>query len=317
LTTGVPDQYSSKVVVITNRIQSIPGEGQIQFDPVLDTTNPLKILTAAYSNEEWFFNEEADLASSFSGTFPEKDWMIFIHGDGKTLWGAVDRARELQELHHVNVIVFSWPSKDPDMGAIKNFKNSYANVENSTGQFATIIEMFADLRQSEKNPFQDANLTLFLHSLGNYYLARMYEDGIDVVTEEPVFDNLIINAAAVEAEDHHLWIEPIDYARRIYVNSNDDDFSLSGLRVLTRMGRQLGESPLPPLALNANYVDFTESVGFKGMGPSHSYFFASVTEKSEVIKSYYTTIFQGREAPLVDPEYFAYIPSQDAYTIKF
>jgi hypothetical protein len=135
---------------------------------------------------------------------------------------------------------------------------------------------------------------------------------------DKLFVNVIINAAAVEQEGHNLWVEQINFSERIYINSNDDDMSLSGLRFLTKLGRQLGESALEPYATNAIYVNFTDAVGFPGsMGPSHSYYFASVTEKSENIRKYYTTILHGNEAELHNSELFTYAPEEPSYYIIF
>jgi HD superfamily phosphohydrolase YqeK len=65
-------------------------------------------------------------------------------------------------------------------------------------------------------------------------------------------------------------------------------------------------------------VSFTEAVGFPGsMGPSHSYYFASIPEKSQNIKAYYTGIFHGYEAQLDNNQLFAYIPKQNSFSIIF
>lgn len=53
-----------------------------------------------------------------------EDWLLFVHGDSKTFEQAVMRGYDIQHLHKINVIVFSWPTKDPDYNGIKNFKNS-------------------------------------------------------------------------------------------------------------------------------------------------------------------------------------------------
>ena len=88
--------------------------------------------------------------------------------------------------------------------------------------------------------------------------------------------------------------------------------------MLTKLGRQLGEGPKKVYAQNAVYVNFTEAVGFPGsMGPSHSYYFASITEKSNNIKNYYSDILQGNEIRLNDDTLFAFIPNEKYYAIIF
>jgi hypothetical protein len=313
-----PASPDNKILVVTNRAMFESDPGQLVFEPHLDQDLQMSYLTSYYAEGKWTFEKENSLEEMFNQSFNHDDWMVFVHGDGKTLLAAVDRAREIQELHQINVLVFAWPSKDEELGAIKNFKNSYANVEKSSSSFSTFIQDLAELRNDENNPFENMRLTMFLHSLGNYFLVRLIEDQLHDEIESDVFDNLIVNAAAVESEEHFRWIEAIDFSERIYINSNDDDFSLSGLRILTKLGRQLGERAEPPFASNAIYVNFTEAVGFPGsMGPSHSYYFASVTEKSEKIRQYYSTIFHGEKAPLENPDYFAFASEQQAYFIKF
>ena len=312
------EKSSNKIFVVTNRSLLHDSADHLVFQHNLSESGQHYYLSANQFGGSWIYQEEESLKNLIRGNQNQNNWLIFIHGDGKTLQASVDRAKEIQDLHQVNVLVYSWPSKNPDVGAIKNFKNSYSNVEESVEGFSDFLGELGTLNLSENNPLSGKNVSLFFHSLGNYYLERMVKDDYHQGLTEEYFDNLIINAAAVEQEDHHLWVEQLNISRRIYINSNDDDFSLSGLRVLTRLGRQLGESAKAPFASNATYVDFTEAVGFPGsMGPSHSYYFASITEKSEKIKNYYTTIFHGEEAPLFNSELFAWETEQPHYIIQF
>lgn len=312
------DQNIDKIMVVTNRAYEIIDENELVFEPRLDADKKNTYLTAQPKNESWVYHKENRLENLFDQKQNYTDWVIFIHGDGKTLQSSVERAREIQKLHKVNVLVYSWPSKDEDMNGIRNFKNSYQNVELSTPQLFSFLKEFSTFQASDKNPFTDQNLSLFLHSLGNYYLERLSVDGYLDQLNAKIFDNVIINAAAVEQEGHNLWVEKIRFADRIYINSNDDDMSLSGLRFLTKLGRQLGESAIEPYAKNAIYINFTKAVGFPGsMGPSHSYYFATVTDKSTNIRNYYTTILHGNEAELLNTELFTYEPEEPAFYIIF
>jgi len=314
---GAINQSEDKILIVTNRSIQDEGETSLAVYPKLNQTDEHRYLIAQGQSGSWVFQEEDSFPALFNHQETYTDWVVFIHGDGKNLETSVIRAREIQKLHKVNVLIYSWPSKDDDMNGIKNFKNSYKNVENSAHQLFSFFKDIADLKSSAKDPFQDQNVSLFLHSLGNYYLERLSVEGLLSSIDLKLFNNLIINAAAVEQEGHNLWVEEINFAERIYINSNDDDMSLSGLRFLTKLGRQLGESALEPFANNAIYVDFTEAVGFPGMGPSHSYYFASVTDRSENIRKYYTTIFHGNEAELENKDLFTYLPEEPSYFIIF
>lgn len=285
----------NQVLVVTNRAFIMGNNDQMLFDANLEPEGTHKYLQANLQGEQWFFSEKSNLNSLMDVEPKYDDWLIFVHGDSKTLQSAVQRAFDIQEIHKVNILVYAWPSKDEEVGAIKNFKNSYENVESSAYMFKDFLVEMEDLKNENWN--ENQKLSLFFHSLGNYYIERLVLDGYAANFENAFIENLIINAAAVQQEGHSNWVEKIKFSDRIFINSNDDDLSLSGLRVLTRLGRQLGESAEPPLASNAVYVDFTDIVGFPGMGPSHSYYFAEKTMKIEQVKKYYSTIFHGMEPP--------------------
>lgn len=94
--------------------------------------------------------------------------------------------------------------------------------------------------------------------------------------------------------------------------------NLIGLRIFSSKKMQLGEDPEMPFANNANYVSFTEAVGASlPPGPSHSYFFASVTEASDRIRTYYTTIINGNEVNFENEDMFNTKPQYLSYSIKF
>lgn len=311
-------ESANKIFVVTNRSLIEADASQLVFDNELDEKKKHSFLTATLVDQQWTYQQEESLHQLFAQSSNENDWLFFVHGDGKSLQLAVERANEIQKLHNINVLVYAWPSRDEDLGGIKNFKNSYKNVELSASMLHSIIAEIVDFRVQNAEYFENYQLSMFMHSLGNYYMEQMVDAGYLNHMNQKVFDNIILNAAAVEQEDHNVWVEKINMADRIYINSNDDDISLSGLRFLTKLGRQLGESALAPYAKNAIYVNFTDAVGFPGsMGPSHSYYFASITDKSENIKQYYSTIFHGQAAPLFDSELFSYVPKEEKYSIRF
>lgn len=318
LSYGTTEESDYKILIATNR--TISDLGDSDFIAELDYSNSgsFSFITANGNEENWTYTKETSFESMFKQEFKHNDWLVFIHGDSKTLQTAVDRAKEIQKLHNVNILIYSWPSKDPEVSPFKNFKISYSNVELASPYFKNFLTMIDNLKKSDDSPFQDENISLFLHSLGNYYLERMVNDNLHTGLDENLFDNLIINAAAVEEKGHKEWVEQLNFSRRIYINSNDDDFSLTGLRIISPLGRQLGEGPRSDYAENAFYVNFTEAVGFPGsMGPSHSYYFASITEKSENIKQFYTGVFHGYEAQLENNQLFAFMPKQNSFSIIF
>ena len=148
-----------------------------------------------------------------------------------------------------------------------------------------------------------------MHSLGNYYLEQAVKEDMLGGIDSNLFDNIIINAAAVEQENHAAWVEKLNLSQRIYIISNAKDFNLRGARLFTKSGKQLGGPVEKPLAGNAVYINFTEAVGFKvPTWVSHTYFVGEMPGKSKNIREFYRTIFHGQEADLLNRDMFE-VPS--------
>jgi hypothetical protein len=310
--------YQHKIAVVTNRTVIQLNNDSILFESKPDESGHFSYLTAFYTEDQWNFTRNNSIEELLNQDFEYENWVIFVHGDGKDLKSAVQRAKEIQKLHLVNVLVYAWPSHNPELGAIRNFKNSLTNVEKATVHFGKFLDKVEYIRSNKDNSFSKGNLSMFFHSLGNYYLENLVGKNLHANFNQPFIDNLIINAAAVEQEEHYKWVEQLKFQKRIYINSNGKDMNLIGLRIFSSMGMQLGEDPEPPLASNAFYVNFTNAVGASlPPGPSHSYFFASVTDESERIKSYYSKIINGIEIDFSNPEMFISDSKYLAYSIKF
>lgn len=316
LAVGDFNTEKNKILVVTNSEISNIDSQRMLFEPEINNTGKHHYFIAQQNGDSWIFSKQQKLSSLFNYESKYEDWVVFVHGDGKSLSNAVQRASEIQGLHKVNVIVYAWPSKNPEYNAIKNFKNSYSNIEKASVYFKSFLVELHEL--TSINTFKTHNLSIFFHSLGNYYLERLVADNYQKEIPDKLFDNLIVNAAAVETKGHAGWLKEINFSERIYVNSNDADFSLTGLKIFSRFGHQLGEGPKKEFAENAIYVNFTKAVGFPGsMGPSHSYYFGTITQKSENIKNYYTNILHGNEAHLKNPDLFVLFDDQVSYAIKF
>lgn len=238
-----------------------------------------------------------------------QDWVLFIHGDGKPFEQAAIRGLNIQNTHKVRVIVFSWPSKDAHLSGLKNFNNSHQNVEKSLNHFNSVLNTMVGLRNSKTDFLNGHTLSLFLHSLGNYYLDCMGNKKMFLEKQPLLFDNVIINAAAVEEKNHINWVEKIHFQNNIFINSNKRDFNLKGLRIFTKHGKQLGEKVISPYANNAVYFNFTKSVGFRfPTGTTHTYFIGKVPEKNKNIRLFYYEILHGLKPDLDDKTRFKIRP---------
>lgn len=248
----------------------------------------------------------------------DDDWLLFVHGDSKTFEQAVMRGYDIQHLHNINVIVYSWPTKDPEYNGIKNFKNSKQNVILSMDHFETLLKYIAQFRTSNPSFSDNAKLSLFIHSLGNAYLENMVKQKRASKHHEVLFDNLIINAAAVNQEGHKDWVEQLNFQNNIYITNNRQDFNLKGVRIFTKDGKQLGEVIEAPAAINADYIQFTEAVGFRTpTGTTHTYFIGEVANESNNIKQFYKELFHGEKIDLSDINRFIKREDGIGYDIIF
>ncbi len=285
---------NAEILVVTNR-PSVSTESIYPFLNKVCESNYLRYLRVNKSSDSNYEVVSLDSADFFSEVISiQENWLLFVHGDSKTFEQAVQRGIKIQNLHNVRVIVFSWSSKDSNLNGLRNLYTSQENVAKSVGHFNSIICSIKQLREEHRDFWEEHKLSLFLHSLGNYYLQKMVELDWLPIEPSPIFDNIIINAAAVNQRYHKEWVEKLRCASNIFIISNRHDVNLKGARIFTRAGRQLGEDVRMPLAGNAIYINFSRSVGFRfPTFDTHTYFINSIPLKSENIRYFYTEIFNG------------------------
>lgn len=305
------------VLIVTNRKFADDNMDSIYFPNQIATNGSLTYLKGHFEGDKLMLQKKSSFDHIVQHKNQLNDWLVFIHGDSKTLLDAAQRAFEIQVKYKVNVIVFSWPSKIEEGSGLKNFKNSRLNVETGSDEFLVFLHEIEEWKSSNPMEFANNNLSIIFHSLGNYYLERLVTNNYIHEIDNSLFDNLIVNAAAVNQEGHHKWLEEINMQERIYVNSNGRDFILRGLRLLTNWSRQLGEALVGEFASNATYVDFTNAVknGFP-IGEMHGYYIGTVSNQSENIRNYYYTIFHGDEADLDNQQLFSYSGGNTVYNIN-
>lgn len=246
------------------------------------------------------------------------DWLLFVHGDGKTYSESVQRGFDIQNIYNVNVIVFSWPSEVPGLNGLRNLNNSEQNVSRSVGHFSELLSFMEDFRESNKAFEQKANLSMLLHSLGNLHLKKWADSSSQVQKHDIIFDNVVMNSAAVNRKNHEDWVEKINFQKRIYITNNQYDYSLKGLHIYTKHGNQLGEKFKDSTAKNAHYVHFTEAVGFQTpTSNTHTYFIGDIPKESSNIYGFYYDIIHGDEVDFSDSSRFVKSKVGKGYVIIF
>ena len=192
------------------------------------------------------------------------------------------------------------------------------NAQMTVPFFRELCLELQEYRAKPGNRLKDENLSIFFHSLANYMLKESLAKGALNEISEGFFDNLVLNAPAVESQGHYEWVEKLDIQDQLYVCYNDEDINLEGLRVLSSLGVQLGERPVSPLAKNAIYVDFTESVGSRAKtGATHSYYYELITELSPNIRDFYRELFHGMTVNISDPVRFEATGERRVVRIRF
>jgi esterase/lipase superfamily enzyme len=231
----------AEIYVITNRLQTDTSNISKYVNSVREDQS-LSFLKAEFNGIDSIQYLKIDSVSFLDEISQiEEDWVLFIHGDGKTLETSVWRAFDIHYYHNVKVLLFSWPSRDTTINGLKNFKNSKNNVTLSSKHFLNLLSLCEQFRIRNNCFSQGNSLNLFVHSLGNFHLENFCKEKQCPDFTNPLFDNLILNAAAVNQKNHKEWVEKLTIQKRIYITANKQDFNLKGVRIFTSDGKQLGE----------------------------------------------------------------------------
>jgi len=307
-----------EVIVISNRQPNKSSE-KLTFENKIDPSGKLGFYLVHQSGENDLHVTLIDSSFFVSQlTSRNTNWVLFIHGDSKTFEQAAIRGLKIQKTHNISVIVFSWPTKEPDINGIKNFRNSKHHAKRTAEQVASLLNTLKLVREYHPDFWKKHTLSLFAHSLGNYLLELLVSENLLPQPQSIIFDNIILNAAAVNQKHHKNWLEKIKIQNQIFVISNRHDFNLKGVRIFTSAGKQLGEIVKPAFCENASYIDFSKSVGLRfPTGTTHTFFIGSITDKSENIRNFYTDILHGRTPELTDGEKFQARKNNGSYNILF
>jgi hypothetical protein len=313
----MPDPYN-EVLVVTNRVGNPLDSNYAQFKNFITPNGKLKYFVYNSQNKKAPMHQLASSSEFTSKLITGYDWVLYIHGDSRTIEEAISRGIEIQHEYKVKLIVFSWPSKMKGTKAVKNLKNTLRNVTQGVPHFLNILDILAKYKHEKNWPGKGQSLSLFFHSLGNYYIEVAAKESFLEKLPANLFDNLILNAAAVNEKGHIDWLKKVNIQKRIYVNSNKRDFMLNGLRIFTRKKKLLGERIKPPVLATANYVNFTKAIGMTiPHFHSHNYFIDRTIRKSTNIRQYYSDLFHGKKVDLSKRSIFSPRKNGTGYNINY
>lgn len=212
----------------------------------------------------------------------DRDFLVYADGHGKTFQQVLERGFHISQRFAVNMVIFDWPT---DNIALK--KTAYAAAEVAPG----FVKSMREINDFQKEQYPLSVVSAMFHSMGNHILRNVVQSELYNYMPKNLFNNIILNAAAVNQYHHRQWLEKLDIQKRIYITINDDDFTLQGAMLL-RAAKQLGLGYRGNTAMNASYVNFSNVATRE-----HNLFLGkSATEKNNpFIYLFYEQAFHGRE----------------------
>jgi len=308
----------NKVILLTHLAKTETQDSCLDLSNMYDLRSPMKIYSFSEQSDSLHCKALLNTSDILSGTAGNDHFVLMIHGAGKTMDESVKLAFEMQKMYNVHVLVYNWPAMVGRGYDTKNLKEMKEKMQQGAPQFRELLLFIQYLKNDLAAQGRNTDWSLFLHSMGNYFMEIAADQNLLVGLSPDLFDNLIFNSAAVDSKYHAVWMEKIHIQKRIYVNFNNKDFNLRGLKHLTRAKTQLGAKLKGRLVPGVNYVDFTEAVGFqKPLYTSHSYYIQLVPENSSNIRQYYQDLFNGQKVDLTDSMRFVPEKKRPVYQILF
>lgn len=231
-----------------------------------------------------------------SGDRDAEKWVLFVPGYCSPCLEGLEKSRQLQKAHGVNVILFSWPS-DP-REAVINPVESYRRTQEAAAISSVALDrVLSSLQRVFVEPARRASLagrfkfSLMAHSLGNYVIQKLVQAKPIHQASSFTFDNVILHQPDVDFVGCQAWIKALQVEGSRYVTTNQYDDVLrltSDLVNPVRLGQithhvAAGEDIL--------HVDFT---GARHVESQH-WFFGNTIE-NQIIQMFCTRALHGDPA---------------------
>jgi len=280
LFTMIMHASSQEVYFVSNVLDSVNISNSNSSPNVYSVTKDSAVFTVKKVTE-------SKLVADFQNR-SSKNILFYVHGYGKELKDVYKRAIDLQNTYNVYVIAMLWTSKMPD-GKNVTLKEARKTISNSMPCFHKMLS----LKDTLNGLMPDAKYSILAHSLGNYYFELYSQE--DFYQDHYLnFDNIILNSAAVDDKGHVSWLKNLAIPEHIYIISNKHDFILTGLQIFTSSKRPLGKKVRKQRLAHANYIDVSETVGFRRpVYFTHSYFTGAILDEEKDVLEMYKVILNG------------------------
>jgi esterase/lipase superfamily enzyme len=309
------------------RLLQVTSTGQAK--PVKDklTAATVKALKSKYKldidvSKQWHGSLQVACELFTQAREQKKSILFFVHGYNNDVEDVLKAAHEIESLHQVIVVPFTWPSNGGGViSGTASYLSDKADARVSSGALNRAVGKIQQLhlmltaarkkqlldRAIKKHPDnrQDAQahfvklvekdcpvtINLLCHSMGNYVFKNTLKTG-DNATSKLVFDNICLVAADANNKNHAQWVGKLDVRKRINVVINENDSALKVSRIkpgdeqLARLGHYTRQLDSP----NAHYIDVTDA---QHVGSEHTYFKGDAMA-NESLKFIFTEMFNGR-----------------------
>jgi esterase/lipase superfamily enzyme len=218
-----------------------------------------------------------------------KPVLIYLHGRAKDI-GEPQKSIEKKiyaALHHyeLTVIGFTW---DADDGGYDE-----SRAISSVPDLQIFLEALKEYLLRPANA-ELAKPSIIAHSMGNLLLAELAKDGLLANNQlGQVFNNVVLNAAAVKSKRHHLWLGRIAPAGKVYVMINPHDTVLMFAGLLFKPD-MLGKELRAPGAASAHisYLDLS------ALDVNHRYFIPAAQNGEPHLRTFFAAALTGKAPDL-------------------
>jgi esterase/lipase superfamily enzyme len=300
LTSEIPKNANLHVLIISSRDFNV--EQGYTYERGVAKNGERQIFIVSRVIDSTYVTVYPDILSALSVFNDDKPFLIFVNGHGKNFEQAIARGFDLSDRYNLNMIMFDWPTE------YFALRKTAHNARKVTKNFAITV---TELDEAFSKLDLKSNKSVIFHSMGNLIARNIVrKDYLDSMPEN-IFQNIILNAAAVNQRNHKEWVNQLDLQDRIYIISNRDDLPLKGVKIL-RLTTPLGSEIKDSFSDKAKYIDFSEIAGRE-----HNLFLGrtQVEKNHPNVYDFYFSLFNGQEVDLTNPDDFAEIPSGNRYKI--
>ena len=244
-----------------------------------------------------------------------KNCVFFVHGFNQSFKKNLKKCLDIEKLHSVEVIMFSWPSNPmkylscPEYEEARKIAKKSANALNS---IFTELDFYHKklVKDRGKNIFE-STVSFLVFSLGNYLFQESIQ--LNDLNSHPIlFDNVILCQADVNCENHNKWGDKINVGKRVYATINQKDGDLKVASVCLNYIR-LGETTKNLNCEDMTYIDFTDGEEIR---KKHELFRFN---QNKHVKSFFTSVLNGDQAEQIKSfdEAFKYSQISNCYEFRY